>query len=60
VFSAEHSAYWRPGAAGYTSAPDEAGVWTRERAVAITHHCGPEKAIRFESTDRALSEEAGK
>lgn len=51
IFSREHMSYWRPGAAGYTTDPDEAGVYDFAEAYAHTMHCGPEKRIEFETVD---------
>ncbi len=47
IWSAEHGAFWRPGAAGYTTKEDEAGVWDFADAYDRTKHCGPEKRIEF-------------
>ena len=49
IWSGEHSAYWRPGASGYTIHPEAAGLYTRETAERITRHCGPEKGIRIDA-----------
>lgn len=48
IWSGEHNAYWRPGAAGYTVRASGAGIYTRTNAEALTSHCGPEKKIEFE------------
>lgn len=48
IWSAEHHAYWRTDAHGYTIHADEAGEWSLEAAHALTRSCGQEKSIRFE------------
>lgn len=50
IFSAEHGAYWRPGACGYTTDVTEAGLWAREEAEARIQGCGPEKKLRLVET----------
>ncbi len=49
IWSGEHRAYWRRGSRGeganYTLNLDEAGVWSRDDAIRLTSHCGPEKLI---------------
>lgn len=48
IWSGEHGCYWRPNAHGYTSRIGQAGVYPRELAERLTHHCGPEKRIELE------------
>ncbi|CDO35795.1 hypothetical protein [Novosphingobium sp. KN65.2] len=48
IWSGEHHAYWRPEASGYTSRATKAGIYTREVAISLTSHCGPEKRIELE------------
>lgn len=40
--------YWRPEGAGYTDQRDRAWIVSGQVAWDLTHHCGPEKRIRFE------------
>lgn len=47
IWSEEHRAYWRPGAAGYTHHIEKAGRYTLADAKSHTSHCGPEKGIRI-------------
>lgn len=48
IWSGEHNAYWRPGAAGYTTRLSCAGIYDRAEAESLTSHCGPEKRIELE------------
>lgn len=48
IYSREHHAFWRAGAAGYTSDPKQAGQYELRDAYARTSHCGPEKEIVYE------------
>lgn len=47
IWSAEHCAWWRPKAQGYTINDDEAGIYDFADAYERTKHCGPEKRIMF-------------
>lgn len=49
IWSGEHGLFWRPGAAGYTRNPAEAGQWSFSSAQALTRHCGPEKKIELKA-----------
>ena len=53
IWSAEHHAWWRTAAAGYTDQVDEAGEWDFPAAFDHVKHCGPEKKICF---DQATSQ----
>lgn len=48
IWSGEHSAWWRPGAAGYTTHQDAAGIYPFEDAWSHTSHCDRDKRIAFE------------
>lgn len=48
IWSAEHRAWWRPNGNGYTSQPDQAGLYDFADAYDATKHCGPEKQIAYE------------
>lgn len=48
IWSSEHGAWWKPGAAGYTNVADAAGRWSFAHAFDLVSHCGPEKRIFFE------------
>jgi hypothetical protein len=50
IFSAEHGAYWRPGACGYTNDVTEAGLWLREEAESRIKGSGTEKKLRLVPT----------
>lgn len=52
IWSGEHSAWWRPGGAGYTVHSEAAGIYTVADAYARTRHCDPSKMIRFERLTR--------
>jgi hypothetical protein len=47
IWSDERGAWWRAHARGYTSDPDQAGVYDFEQAYQSISHCGPEKRIAF-------------
>ena len=47
IWSGEHGAYWREGAAGYTTEQKNAGVYSVEEAWGLVRHCGPEKRIEL-------------
>ncbi len=47
IYSAEHGAYWRVNAKGYTACKDDAWVLSRDRAIAHSKGCGPEKQIEL-------------
>jgi hypothetical protein len=49
IWSGEHRAWWRGGAAGYTTDRNEAGVYDFNSAFARSSHCGPEKQIIYET-----------
>lgn len=49
IYSGERRAYWRKNGRGYVPTLAGAGTWEIEDALNLTHHCGPEKLIRFES-----------
>ena len=48
VWSGQWRAWWRPGAAGYTSDCSAAGVYPFADAWAHTRHCDRDKLIVFE------------
>lgn len=52
IWSGEHSAYWRPNGAGYTTVVEDAGRFTREEAEERTRACGPEKQIELRPAPR--------
>lgn len=47
IWSAEHAAWWRPEAKGYTDFHDQAWVVDFATAYDHTKHCGPEKRISY-------------
>lgn len=46
IYAGDGRCYWKQDQHGYTSAL-YAGVFSREEAIALTKHCGPEKRIEF-------------
>lgn len=48
IWSAEHGAWWRPWASGYTNQSEDAGRWSFSDAFDMVAHCGPEKRIFLE------------
>jgi len=38
---------WRHSRRGYTCSRLRAGIYLMEDALSATHHCGPEKAVRY-------------
>lgn len=53
IWSAEHGAWWRPDASGYTVAIEGAGVYDFADAHERTKHCGPEKRIEYRALAQA-------
>jgi hypothetical protein len=53
IWSREHGAYWRQGAAGYTDDRNQAGIFGFEDAFNRTKHCGREKQIEYISAPKA-------
>lgn len=47
IYNGHRGLYWRPKAAGYTMETRDAGLYSFERAYALTCHCGPEKGIEY-------------
>jgi hypothetical protein len=47
IRSGEHSAWWRPDAAGYTDDRTQAGIYDFLDAYERTVHCGREKRISY-------------
>ncbi len=54
IWSGEHLAYWKPNCCGYVTIVEEAGVYSREDAIACTRNCGPEKKIEIKTFEQVF------